>query len=383
MRWNPTGRGILAAQYFLYFGVMGMQLPFFNLYCYQIGFNGWQIGTLQAVRSLVMIFFSVFWSVLADRYRARRSIYLLCNFFSAGAWALFLMTTDFAWMLAITVLYSMFYAPLIAFLEAFAMDVLGRDKNRYGGMRVWGSVAFILVVLILGRIIDAFDVRIILSFILAGSWLQVLVALGFPKSAAAKSPALSRWRELLGGRVVVFLICGFLMLLSHGAYYTFFSIHLAQLGFDTFVIGACWAAAVGAEIVVMLLSARLFKKFRYETVLMVAFGAAVLRWSGLWVAEALWVILVLQLVHAFTYGAFHMSSILYIDTLSPRDNKTLGQAVNNAVTYGLGLMAGSFLSGALYQQIGAQGLFALSAAVALTGGVLFGGHLLVRMSGAR
>jgi MFS transporter, PPP family, 3-phenylpropionic acid transporter len=235
-------------------------------------------------------------------------------------------------------------------------------------------------VLILGRIIDAFDVRLILSFILAGSWLQVLVALGFPKSAVAKSPALSRWRELLGGRVVVFLICGFLMLLSHGAYYTFFSIHLAQLGYDTFLIGACWAAAVGAEIVVMLFSSRLFHKFRYETVLMVSFGAAVLRWSGLWAAESVMVILALQLVHAFTYGAFHMSSILYIDTLSPRDDKTLGQAVNNAVTYGLGLMAGSFLSGALYQQIGAQGLFALSAAAALAGGVLFGGHLLVRKS---
>jgi MFS transporter, PPP family, 3-phenylpropionic acid transporter len=41
----------------------------------------------------------------------------------------------------------MFYAPLIAFLEAFAMEVLGRDKKRYGRMRAWGSAAFIVVVL--------------------------------------------------------------------------------------------------------------------------------------------------------------------------------------------------------------------------------------------
>jgi len=378
MQWHPTGRGILAAQYFLYFGVMGMQLPFFNLYCYQIGFTGWRIGTLQAVRSLVMILFSLVWSILADRYQERRSIYLFCNFMSAAAWAFFLMTTSFAWMLAITILYGIFYAPLIAFLEAFAMDVLGRDKKRYGGMRAWGSVAFILVVLILGRIIDAFDVRIILSFILAGSWLQALVSLGFPRSTGAKGPALTRWRELLHTRVVIFLICGFLMLFSHGAYYTFFSIHLAELGYGTFFIGACWAASVGAEIVIMLFSEKIFKKFRYESVLIVAFGAAVLRWTGLWAAESVILIIALQLVHAFTYGAFHMSSILYIDTLAPKDTKTLGQAVNNAVTYGLGLMAGSFLSGALYHLIGARGLFALSASIALAGGMLFSGYTVLR-----
>jgi MFS transporter, PPP family, 3-phenylpropionic acid transporter len=378
MRSLPTVRGILAAQYFLYFGVMGMQLPFFNLYCYQIGFSGWQIGTLQAVRSLVMILFSLFWSILADRYQQRRSIYLWCNFLSASAWAFFLMTTDFAAMLVVTILYGIFYAPLIAFLEAFAMDVLGRDKKRYGGMRAWGSAAFIGVVLTLGRIIDAYDVKIILSFILAGSWLQVLVSLRFPGTSASKGPALTRWRELLTAQVILFLICGFLMLFSHGAYYTFFSIHLAELGYGTFFIGTCWAAAVGAEIVVMLLSARLYKKFSYETVLIVSFGAAVLRWTGLWAAESVAAILTLQLVHAFTYGAFHMSSILYIDSLAPKDNKTLGQAVNNAVTYGLGLMAGSFVSGALYQQIGAQGLFALSALIAMAGGVLFGAHMMFR-----
>jgi MFS transporter, PPP family, 3-phenylpropionic acid transporter len=382
MQWHPDRRGILAAQYFLYFGVMGMQLPFFNLYCYQIGFDGWQIGTLQAVRSLVMIVFSLFWSILADRYQSRRSIYLLCNLFSAAAWAFFLMTTDFAWMLIITILYGIFYAPLIAFLEAFAMDVLGREKKRYGGMRAWGSLAFILVVLTLGRLIDAYDVRIILSFILAGSWLQVLVSLGFPRSTAAKGPALKQWRELLGPRVIVFLLCGFLMLLSHGAYYTFFSIHLAELGYGTAFIGACWAVSVGAEIVVMLLSVKIFKKFSYESMLMVSFGAAMLRWTGLWVAESVVFILALQLMHAFTYGTFHMSSILYIDTLAPRGNKTLGQAANNAVTYGLGLMAGSFLSGALYQQAGARGLFALSAAVAGAGGLLFAGHMLFRRQSA-
>lgn len=357
---------------------MGMNLPFFNLYCYHIGFSGWQIGTLQAVRSVVLILFSVFWSLLADRFQTRRPIYLLCNFAAAAMWAFFLMTADFFWMLVITVFYGIFFAPLIAFLEAFAMDVLGPDKKRYGGMRAWGSAAFILVVLTLGRVIDAYGVRVILSFILAGSWLQALVALGFPRAAAPKGFSFARWRGLLNMRVGIFLLCGFLMLFSHGAYYTFFSIHLANLGYGSFFIGACWAVAVGAEIVVMLFSERIFKRFSYETVLIASFGAAVLRWTGLGFAESVSALLTLQLAHALTYGTFHMSSILYIDMLAPEDAKTLGQAANNAVTYGLGLMAGAFLSGLLYQQIGVRALFEVSGLLALTGGLIFGTFVAVQ-----
>jgi len=375
MEKHANGRGILASQYFLYFGTMGMHLPFFNLYCYQLGFSGFQIGTLSGMRSVTLIVFSLFWSVLADRLHARRRIYIGCNFISAAAWGLFLMTTDFWWMLAITVLYGIFYAPLIAFLEAFAMEVLGRNKQRYGRMRMWGSIAFIIIVLILGRIIDEYGVKIILALILAGSWLQALVALGFPKTRAERPhPGGGNWRHLLNHQVGVFLACAFLMLLSHGAYYNFFSIHLAELNHDSFFIGVAWAVAVAAEILAMLFSERLFRRFRYETVLLVSFAAAVIRWFGLWEAESMVAILALQLLHAVTYGAFHMASVLHIDSLAPDDAKTLGQAVNNAVTYGLGLMAGFFLSGALYKTLGAQGLFALSGVAALVGGLIFAAY---------
>ncbi len=373
----PSGRGVLAAQYFLYFGVMGMYLPFFNLYCYKLGFSGWQIGALSASRSVTLILFSIFWGVLADRFQSRRGIYVACNFISAALWGLFLLTADFFWMWTATILHGIFYAPLIAFLEAFAMEALGRDKKRYGRMRAWGSLAFILVVLALGRGIDAYGVKIIVSLIFAGGWAQALVSLGFPRTAApAQRPKAGDWRQLVTGRVAIFQICAFLMLVSHGAYYTFFSIHLAKLGYGTFFIGASWAVAVAAEILAMISSERIFKRWRYETVLIVSFAVAVLRWGGLWSSDSAVVLLMLQLTHAVTYGTFHMASILYMDHLAPPQSKTLGQVVNNAVSYGLGLMAGFFLSGALFQKIGAHNLFALSGGIALLGGMIFAAYSL-------
>ncbi|MEJ2155698.1 MAG: MFS transporter [Desulfobacteraceae bacterium] len=369
---DTSRRWVLAAQYFLYFGVMGMHLPFFNLYCHEIGFNGWQIGTLSATRSVVLIIFGIGWSIVADRFQSRRAIYILCNFISAALWGLFLLTARFQTMMAITVLFGIFYAPLISFLEAFSMDLLGRDKKRYGRMRAWGSLAFITVVVALGRIIDLYSVKIILSLIFAGSWAQALVSLGFPQSIQPPNHAFGTGlRRLLSLRVTGFFGCAFLMLVSHGAYYAFFSIHLNALGYDNFFIGLCWALAVSAEIVAMVFSERIFKRFSYETVILFSFAVAVLRWTGLWLTASAIGILALQMTHAVTYGTFHMASILYIDTAAPAETKTIGQAVNNAVTYGMGLMVGFFISGALYERIGSFDLFAVSGLIALVGGLLF------------
>lgn len=375
-------RGFLAAQYFLYFGVMGAHLPYFNLYCYNLAFSGWQIGTLSAVRSIVLILFSILWSVAADRYRARRTIYVACNFLSAVLWGLFLLTTDFSWMLVITVLYGIFYSPLISFLEAFSMEILGKDKKQYGRMRAWGSVAFIGMVLILGRFIEIHSIAIILGVILAGSCVQAMLALRLPHvpQSAHESPGRG-WKALINGRVIVFLTSAFLMLASHGAYYGFFSIHLSNLGHDGFFIGLCWAVAVMSEIIVMFLSERIFKRFSYETVLIISFALATLRWIGLWRVTAPAGLLLLQITHAASYGTFHMASILYMDTLAPDKAKTIGQAANNAVSYGLGLMVGFFLSGALYTALGSPALFALSGAIALAGGLLFSGYVAIQRLG--
>jgi len=81
-------------------------------------------------------------------------------------------------------------------------------------------------------------------------------------------------------------------------------------------------------------------------------------------------VLASQVLHAVTYGSFHMASILYIDRLSPGHGKTGGQAVNNAVTYGLGLMVGFLVSGWGYEHLGARGLFAASAGIALAGALM-------------
>jgi len=362
----------VGTQYFLYFGVLGVFLPYFNLYCYHLGFSGAQIGVVSATRSITMVAFSLIWSVLADRYSVRRPIYILCTFISTLLWSLYFTTTAFWPMLLITMVYGIFHAPIISFLEAFTMDVLGHEKQGYGRIRVWGSISFILVVVVLGRVLDLLSIDLILVLIFAGSILLSLMTFSVPRLTAVRQTFGQRdLRSFLQLPVIVFLGCSFLMLVSHGTYYGFFSIHLENLGYSKTFIGIAWALASTSEILVMVTSKRLFDRFSLEKVLIFSFVVAVLRWLMLYFVSSAPLILLSQCLHAVTYGTFHMASILYIDRLSPARLKTFGQAINNAVQYGLGLMIGFFLNGFLYHALGSFNLFFISAVIAAGGGLLF------------
>ena len=369
---------VIGSQYFLYFGVMGIFLPYFNLYCYHIDFSGFQIGVLSAIRSVALILTPLIWGAMADRFSIRRPIFILCSFVSTFIWAFYIYTTDFWAMLIITVFYGIFYSPIISFLEAFTMDVLGTRKKSYGRVRGWGSIAFIITVIVLGKIIDLYSIEIILILIFFGSLAQALISIKIPDIQIKKQTSFSsNAKALLKRRVIVFLFCAFLMLVSHGTYYGFYSIHLENLGFGKTFIGISWALASIAEIIVMIKSDSLFKHFSIDNVLFFSFMVAVFRWLAMSFVTSAAGILFLQLFHAVTYAMFHVSSILYIDSLTPDEAKTLGQSVNNAVTYGLGLMVGFFINGYLFETLGTFKLFMISSLIALSGGLILKGSQIV------
>ncbi|MDD2605731.1 MAG: MFS transporter [Desulfobacteraceae bacterium] len=383
-RHRPSDRSrqaLVALQYFLYFGVFAVYLPYFNLYCYHLGFSGPQIGILSALRSVALVVFGLMWGALADRFQSRRGIFILCSMAATAVWSAYLTTERFAPMLIITVAHALFFAPLISFLEAFSMDVLGARKQRYGRLRLWGSIGFILVVLAMGRLLENRPVNLIVPLILVGSGVQGVFALALPRPAGQPVRPLWQGAEAMRRlRLWLFLGGAFLMLVSHGTYYGFFSIHLEMAGFGKSFIGLAWALASAAEIGVMVGSEALFRRFSLPAVLVFSTAVAVLRWVLVWIAVSPAAILATQVLHAVTYGTFHMASILFVDRLMPEAAKTSGQALNNAVTYGLGNMAGFFLNGYLFEIMGTRPLFLVSAGIALAGGLLLAAALGFQLS---
>jgi len=136
---------------------------------------------------MTLVLFPLIWGTLADRFQIRKPIYILCNVISTSTWIFFLFTVKFWPMLIITVFYGMFYAPIISFLEAVTMDVLDAEKKSYGRIRVWGSISFIIVVLVMGKIIDVYSVDIILVLVLAGSLMLAVISPQIPATKALKT----------------------------------------------------------------------------------------------------------------------------------------------------------------------------------------------------
>ncbi|WP_300667106.1 MFS transporter [Desulfoluna sp.] len=373
----PHGRvrpaTILSIHYFLYFGMMGLFLPYFNLLCHRIGLSGFEIGVLNSTRTVVMVLFSLFWGALADRLALRRPVFIATAFLSAAAWGGYLLTEAFLPMLAVTVVYALFFGPVIPFLETFTMEALGRnngDQNGYGHIRAWGSLSFIGVVLIMGKLVEVTSIRLVVPLILLASLLLALCSLAMPKDLSTqKRSQTSDIRSLFNRRVLVFLLANFLMLAGHGTYYGFFSIHLASLGYGSGFIGLAWALASLAELAVMMGSARIFKTLPIDRALFLACLVAAIRWVMLFFFTSREAILLSQLLHAATYGLFHIACILYMDQLSTPSTRTVAQVANNAVSYGLGLMTGFLVNGWLYDRYGAL-LFLMSAGISLCGAAL-------------
>ena len=360
---------ILSAQYFIFFGVMGIVLPYFNLYCYHLNLSGLEIGIIGSTRSLLMIVCSLGWGIIADRYQNRRFLYIVCQFVYAVVSILFLYAHTFVEILCVTILASIFYSPLISFMEAFTMDLIGHNKHAYGPIRLWGSIQFIVMVLCVGALLNHFSYHIIIHMIVIGGFLQALVALAIPKTTQkVEVKRQSDFGVFKQSHVLIYLLGLFLMLFSHGTYYAFSSIHLEQMGASSNEIAIFWALGSISEIFVMLNSTRLFNRFRVESVLNFSFGVAALRWFLMFYSTSVIFSIMTQILHAVTYGAFHVAGILYMDRCMPNASKTTGQAVNNAIGYGLGIMAGTFLSGYLFELVGTYYAFLFSGLIAVGAG---------------
>ena len=356
--------GALSRQYFLYFAVLGVFLPYFNLYCYHIGMNGLQIGTISAVRSVVMVAFTLLWAALADRLMIRKGVFVFCNILSAVIWVFMLSAEGYGSILWISVIHAIFLGPMIAFLEAFTMETLEEDRGMYGRIRVWGSLGFIIMVVVMGRVAELYSLWLIVPVILAGFIAQAVNSFKISGVSSRGGGLPSRGiKDIITARSSVFLAVGFLMLVSHGAYYGFFSIHLEKEGFGNLFMGVSWAVAIAAEITVMIFAQVFLKRFVMERVLLFSLIAAVVRWGVLGLTSNAIIILLSQCLHAFTYATFHVTSILFMDQLSSREFKTIGQSLNNSVQYGIGMMVGFFLAGYLYEVAGTAFAFIVSAGI--------------------
>lgn len=360
----PYGR--ISAFYFCYFAVLGAMVPYWTLYLASIGYSALQIGYLSALTLGTRIVAPYVWGWWADRRGRTMPIVRVAAVMSTFVFAGVFVPGGFWWMAAVMSLHGFFWNACLPQLEANTMRHLAGAGNRYGRLRLWGSLGFILLVVGGGALIDGVGLALLPTILIAATAAAALVSFAVPEAtrdAPRRVGLVARLPNLR--QVVLFLLVCNLMQASHGPLYTFFSIYLYDAGYSRSVTGWLWALGVVAEIGVFIWLARTLPRIGVRRLLLASLALAVVRWliTGYFV-NYLVVLVAAQVLHGATFGAFHAAAMVGIQQLFPDGLGGRGQALYAGFGYGAGGALGGFYSGYLWDLVGPANTFTAAAAVA-------------------
>jgi len=369
-----SGEVRLGAYYFTYFAYAGAMLPYFALYLDSLGIGATQIALVLAMPQVARIFAPAFWGWVADRTQQQRAIVALSGAALVIGYGLLFWIRDAQGIAAVMLALSVASAGAMPIVESLALTTLGAQSGRYGPVRLWGSVSFILGVFLTGVWLDRAPPGSLLGII----WVLVLGVLAavcvLPARAARSEPPAAAprlWAVLRQPSVATLLAAGFCMVVAHAALYAFYSIHLSHAGYSKTAIGALWTLGVLAEIVVFMLLPRLLRRFSLRALLLGSFLAAGLRFVIIgWGVEWLLLLAGAQLLHAATFGVYHSASVALIHRDFTGAHQARGQALYASVSYGLGGVAGTLLAGWSWAALGPGWTFTISSVAGLVGAAL-------------
>jgi MFS transporter, PPP family, 3-phenylpropionic acid transporter len=360
----------LSGFYFVYFAFVGAFAPYWSLYLKSLEFSALQIGVLMSLLQVARIFAPNLWGWLADH--SGRGVHLVqfAATMSLFAYLGVFTGTSFPWLFAVMALMSFFWSASLPLMEAITLGHLGDRASRYGRIRLWGSVGFILSVIILGYLLDFAPIKALLWVVLGLKLGLLVFTRWIPEPHAAQHhedhPPV---REILRRpEVLAFLAATFLMAAAHGVYYTFYSIYLVDHGYSKSAVGWLWSVGVLCEIVIFLLMPHLTTYFGLRQILLASFLLAALRFLLIgYGVDWLVVMVAAQLLHAASFGSYHAACVAVVHRFFRGRNNARGQAIYTSVSYGLGGTLGGLWSGALWEPAGAAFTFALSSLAALLG----------------
>jgi PPP family 3-phenylpropionic acid transporter len=361
----------LSGFYLCYFGILGVQLPYWSLYLQSLGFSPARIGELTAIALLTRLFAPNLWGWLADTSGRRMTIVRLACLATLLCFTGVYAAGDSYWGLALVLFsFSFFWNAALPQFEVTTLNHLGQQTHRYSRIRLWGSVGFITAGLLGGLLVQQRGPAIVPSVLLVlfvALWLNSLVVPERRLAAGYIEPA--PLGQILRQRPVVtlFLVC-ILNQLAHGPYYALFSIYLEGLGYSRLLIGVYWDVGVLAEIGLFLWLPRLLPQLGARRLLLLALALASLRWLliGYGAAHAA-LLLAAQTLHAFSFGVTHVVAISLIHRFFTGRHQGSGQALYSSLIYGGGGALGSLGAGYLWDSIGASATYTLAALLSTLG----------------
>jgi PPP family 3-phenylpropionic acid transporter len=344
--------------YLVFFAANGIFFTYVNVYYSQIGLSGTHIGLIGTLSPMASIIGLTGFGMLNDR-TGRTRLLLAIAIAGSGLTALLLSAApSFAWIVPVACLMAALWNPIIPLLDSTTLSLLGQQSARYGSHRVWGTFGFILTTATVGTIIQQTGIRSM--FYLFAVILAVLLAVavrlpqqavhvgGFSLHGVGRMLSQPAWRVLMASI--------FLLGLAFSGMFTFLSVSMSKMGASASLIGVSWMMAAVSEIPIMFFGAMLLRRVGAKRLVAVSFLLYAVRNVTYAIMPAPEWVIVINGVFGMAYGLYWVGAVSYINELAPPELRTTSQSLLTSTT-SLATVVGAFLSGWLFDRIGASHLF--------------------------
>lgn len=335
--------GLLSLFYYFYFSIVGIYIIFLPKVLSGVGYDASEIGIIFAASPLVR-FILPFLFIKGLTLNARVFNFSLL-LIVLSALSFYLSLHHFYALLGSNIALGIGMSLTLPYVETIALDGIG--KARYGKARLYGSLGFILVALVLVKFLSSSYIA--LDFLLAMTFITALVAFRLQSIAPQTQrqemevplndiDLVKDWQLWVGLALVQ---------MSFGAFYNFFTIYETDHGVSLDMTIYLWSFGVLIEIIMFFFQGKLLH-LNLLNILRFTMLAAVLRWFLVFMFPTnLGVLFFAQSLHALSFALFHSAAITYLFHLYK--NKALAQQFFSGISYGLGGLSGALLSGYIYE----------------------------------
>jgi PPP family 3-phenylpropionic acid transporter len=364
----------LSLFYFFYYGALGVFVPYWTVYLKEDGgFSAAEIGELMAAFMVTKMISPFIWGWVTDNSSSRVRMIRLACFLTIPLFSTVYISSGYWSMMLAIFMFSFFWNASMPQFEALTLNHLGAKSDRYSQVRLWGSIGFVVLTLLVPVLIEASDTGRVVDVMLVTFVLLWLVSWLVPdkKQVVKEESQRTLWSVVKKPVVWVFLLACMLQTASHGAYYTFFSIYLDDHGYSRIFTGWMWALGVAAEVVLFIFLHRIIPVVGASRLFIIALFLTMVRWVMLGaMVDSMPALVIGQIMHAATFGLFHATAIHLIHRHFTGRLQGRGQALYAGLNAGLGGAVGGLLSGYAWDGIGNEMTFYVSALMAAIAGIL-------------
>ncbi len=353
------------------FAALGVYLPYWANWLDGRGMSAAQIGVLMSALSWSRAIAGPLVAHFADKSDRRRPWIIATAIASAVAFSLFAWAGSFHALFAISLAFGAAQACSIPLVENLMLLLEGEGRLRYGPLRAWGSLAFLVAALGAGYWMDVSGAGIVHPLALALLLASVLVAFLLPETEkrARSARRISPLRTVISERPLLFMLLGGgIVQASHATYMAFSTLHWQAAGHSMTAIGALWAEGVLAEIVLFMVAGKILMRMDARTLLAVGVAGACVRWIALGLSTHLAVLIGTQWMHALSFAAVHLALMNFLTRRVPREISVTAQSLYSAFTHASNALA--FMAAGFIFSRAPGSAFTLMSAVALLGGLL-------------